>query len=104
MRVTHGCVRLYPENVADLFDRVPVGTAVHIIDEPYKAGWQGRTFYLEVHPRFDDAERRLPPDMYRIQEVIVQAAGVSTADLDWTFVEEVAAEAAGIPVPLNVTR
>jgi len=104
MRVTHGCVRLYPENVADLYERVPVGTEVRIIDEPYKAGWQGSTFYLEVHPRFDDQENRQPADLSRIQQVIVDAAGVSTANLDWTFVEEIAAEAAGIPIPLNLTR
>ena len=40
MRVSHGCVRLYPEDIARLFPQVPVGTEVHIINEPYVAGWR----------------------------------------------------------------
>lgn len=50
MRVSHGCVRMYPEDIAALFDIVPVGTPVTIIDQPVKAGWQNGVLYLEAHP------------------------------------------------------
>ena len=39
MRVSHGCIRLYPEDIANLFPQVPVGTKVRIINQPFKAGW-----------------------------------------------------------------
>ena len=38
MRVSHGCVRLYPEDIVRLFAEVPLGTDVYIINEPYVAG------------------------------------------------------------------
>jgi L,D-transpeptidase ErfK/SrfK len=50
MRVTHGCVRMYPEDIETLFDVVTVGTPVQIINQPIKVGWLDGTLYLEVHP------------------------------------------------------
>lgn len=54
MNVTHGCLRLYPEDIEQLFARVPRGTKVRIIDEPYKATWKEGVLYLEAHPPLDD--------------------------------------------------
>jgi L,D-transpeptidase ErfK/SrfK len=54
MRVTHGCVRLLPEHIAELFTRVPVGMPVHIVNQPVKFGWYGDTLYIEVHPPLDE--------------------------------------------------
>ena len=50
MRVTHGCVRMYPEDIEPLFDGVPPGMPVQIINQPIKVGWLDGTLYLEVHP------------------------------------------------------
>jgi len=100
MRVTHGCMRLYPENVAELFERVPVGTAVNIIDEPYKAGWQNGVLYLEAHPLFDGDENRLPTDYARLYAEVEAKAGEAMAYVDRQLVDQVAEEASGIPVPL----
>jgi L,D-transpeptidase ErfK/SrfK len=38
MRVTHGCVRMYPEDIERLFGMVPVGTPVRLVDQPVKVG------------------------------------------------------------------
>lgn len=50
MRVTHGCVRLYPEDIELLYPLVPVGTPVMIIDQPVKVGWLADQLYIEIHP------------------------------------------------------
>ena len=56
MRVSHGCVRLYPENIELLYELVGVGEQVTIINEPYLAGWRNGELYLESHlPLEDDA-------------------------------------------------
>jgi L,D-transpeptidase ErfK/SrfK len=47
--VTHGCIRLYPEDLAWLFKRVKVGTPVKIIYEPVKIGRLSDRIYVEVH-------------------------------------------------------
>jgi L,D-transpeptidase ErfK/SrfK len=100
MRVTHGCVRLYPEDVAQLFELVPVGTPVNIINQPAKAGWQGGTLYLEVHPVLDGNDQLLPPDLVAIRQVVTRAAGDYADTIDWSTVDAIAYEAGGIPVSL----
>ncbi|RRQ20653.1 L,D-transpeptidase family protein [Thiohalobacter thiocyanaticus] len=54
MRVTHGCIRMYPEDVAVLYEQVPVGTPVRIVNQTVKAGWLLGTLYLEVHPPLEE--------------------------------------------------
>jgi L,D-transpeptidase ErfK/SrfK len=48
--VTHGCIRLYAEDMKELFERVKVGTPVRLIDQPYKLGVDEGALYLETHP------------------------------------------------------
>src|SRR5690606_35392977 len=38
MRSSHGCVRLYPEDIAQLFEMVPVGTKVRVVNQPFVIG------------------------------------------------------------------
>lgn len=54
MRVTHGCVRLLPEDIAELFQNVDVGTPVQIVNQPVKTGWVDGVLYVEVHPPLDE--------------------------------------------------
>ncbi len=48
-QVSHGCLRLYNNDLARLFSRVSVGTPVRIINEPYKFGFSQDLLYLEAH-------------------------------------------------------
>ena len=48
-KVTHGCIRLYPEDIPKLFEMVPVGTEVLIVRQPVKVGKMGDEIYVEVH-------------------------------------------------------
>lgn len=57
MRVTHGCVRMYPEDIEFLFDWVRVGTLVQIVSQVVKLGWDGDTLYMEVHPPLEEDHR-----------------------------------------------
>ena len=54
MRVSHGCIRMLPEDIEKLFPQLPVGTPVSIINQPVKAGWYGGKLYLEVHPPLEE--------------------------------------------------
>jgi len=56
-RVSHGCIRLYPEHIALLFENVSVNTPVEIIYEPVKIGFQDQNIFIEVHP---DIYNRIP--------------------------------------------
>ena len=41
MRASAGCVRLYPEDIAQIFEAVPDGTKVTVVNQPFLLGWQG---------------------------------------------------------------
>ena len=59
MRVSHGCVQLFPEDIESLFSEVAVGTPVRIVNQPRLVGWQAGNLYLEVHPALEDDQRDL---------------------------------------------
>jgi L,D-transpeptidase ErfK/SrfK len=47
--VSHGCIRLYPEHIVQLYEEVAVGTPVEIINAPIKIGFRNGDIFLEVH-------------------------------------------------------
>ena len=57
MEVSHGCVRLYPEDIESLFKKVRIGTPGRFVYQPVKFGWRGDMLYAEVH---DDLYARYP--------------------------------------------
>ena len=106
MRVTHGCVRLYPEDVEELFKRVPVGTRVLMLDAPFKAGWKDNVLYVEAHPAFnEEAEPEAHKDISPVRQVVLDAVrGQPHSAIDWTEIELIARQATGIPVATSITR
>jgi len=56
MRVSHGCVRMYPEDIERLFPEVKVGLPVYIVNQPVKVGWRDKKIYIEVHPQLEGEE------------------------------------------------
>ena len=112
-RVSHGCIRLYPEDIARLFEVVVVGTPVHVIDQAIKIGWSDGELYVEAHPepgQADELERsgritrpaeRPPSDaFYRI----AARAGSHRDRLDWSMIRRVVEERSGVPVRVTETR
>ena len=55
MRVTHGCLRMFPEDIEYLFEQIAIDTPVRIVNEPVKIGWQGDALVLEAHPILESA-------------------------------------------------
>jgi L,D-transpeptidase ErfK/SrfK len=48
---THGCIRLHPDDILELFDLVDVGTVVNITYQPVLLARDGDgSLFLEVHP------------------------------------------------------
>lgn len=54
MRVSHGCVRLYPENIELLYELVEIGEPVTIVNEPYLLGTRDGLLYFEAHEPLED--------------------------------------------------
>lgn len=79
-RVSHGCIRLYPQDILDLAERVNPGIRVRIVDQPVKQRLQAGRLYLEVHrPVEHPAEMTLPAGNWpidRIAKVLAEARGL----------------------------
>jgi L,D-transpeptidase ErfK/SrfK len=100
MRVSHGCIRLYPEDIEALFDRVPSGTPVHIVDQPVLAGWRDGALYLEVHRPLAEDQRDLLVEAERVIAAALARAGRPEAAVDDATVAAIVAERRGIPYPI----
>ena len=48
-QVSAACIRMLPEGIERIFDKVEVGTKVTVINEPIKIGWQGGKLFIESH-------------------------------------------------------
>ena len=95
--VTHGCIRLHPDNIRNLFPKVDVGMRGRIIYEPVLVAIVGDSIFLEVHP-----------DSYKIgsdplRKVLNTARSEGFLEvLDLPLVKEVIQKREGIA--RNVTR
>src|ERR1700719_515352 len=97
MAVTHGCIRMYPEDVAALFALVPVGTPVRLVNEPVKVAWVEGQLLLEAHPPVDAEGQSIEPDVQLLSQMLDQALGSSTAAIHWDLARATLAAASGIP-------
>jgi L,D-transpeptidase ErfK/SrfK len=104
MRVSHGCIRLYPEGIEALFKVVPVGTPVSIINQPILAGWRDNTMYLEAHAPLEDDDRDWIVGMTEtVLNAVVSDEDYQGVRIDWDKAMQVAADARGYPVPISYT-
>jgi L,D-transpeptidase ErfK/SrfK len=100
MSVTHGCLRLYPEDMAWLFKIVPEGTKVRVINQPYKAAWQDGVLYFEAHPPLDDdgvPHADLAAMKERLRLALMRHPGHGYDD-EW--LQGLARDPRGVPVPV----
>lgn len=101
MEVTSGCMRLYPEDIETLFNMVPVGTPVTIVNQPYKWGWVDGELMIEVHPPLQE-DAVTPPTLTDLTRLIVEATRTTPLAIDWIGAERAWREARGIPMPVSV--
>jgi L,D-transpeptidase ErfK/SrfK len=103
-RSSRGCVRLYPEDVATLFEIVPIGTQVRVVNEPVKLGWFRGDLYMEAHltleqaTELEDTGKFTPADVPKLEERIRVAAGEYVSRVDWELVKKALLERRGLPV------
>jgi L,D-transpeptidase ErfK/SrfK len=73
MQITHGCVRMYPEDIEALYNSVPVGTPVYMVKQPIKVGWLDNTLYIEAHPDLE-GEETTPTQKLEVALKLIQQA------------------------------
>ncbi len=98
-RVSHGCIRLYPEDIRNLFAQVSLQTPVRIIYEPVKLAEQDGLLFMEVHP--DHLGRvDLTPEAVRQWVEVSRWQG----PLDAISLDKALREARGVPVLIGLQK
>ena len=107
MRVSHGCIRLYPADIEALFSQVPNGTRVELIDQPYKAGVHNGRLYVEVHERRNE-NGVTKGDFTELLDVVHQALAQQSHLLsgtpDLAQLPALYERASGMPIALDTVR
>lgn len=111
MRVTHGCIRMYPEDILFLYDELKIGTPVRIINEPIKLGWDARKLFLEVHSSLDSKievnesllyENDNPLNKHNLtimtEKLIAVTEEKNRNAIDWQKAETMLVNPSGVPV------
>jgi L,D-transpeptidase ErfK/SrfK len=94
--VSSGCIRMYNQDVAELFKHIQRGTPVTIIDYPDKAGWRDKDLYLESHSTIVKQDAK---SIDTFAEGIIQHATDSRhAELDTKKISAILKRRQGIPV------
>lgn len=101
MRVTHGCIRMYPEDIETLFSDIPVGEKVLIINQPYKVGWSLDGLYMEAHMPLEEDAETLGKDMTSVTEMLVAATSKRNGPVDWDRVRVIFEQADGLPARMS---
>jgi L,D-transpeptidase ErfK/SrfK len=98
MRVSHGCVRLYPENIEPLYEMVDIGEPVTIINEPYLAGWRNGELYFESHLPLEDDDISSDERLQKMFEKTRNESGAFIEQQEQDEAREVASNASGVPI------
>jgi len=101
MQITHGCVRMYPEDVEELYDLVSVGTPVYIVKQPIKVGWLDNVLYVEAHPDLEGEETTLD-QRFAVALGLIQKANNNQElpDFDQQSLNKALKEQSGDPVAI----
>ncbi len=102
LRSSSGCIRMYPEDIEQLFKLVEVGTKVTIIHEPNKIGKLGNRLYLEAHEPLRENYYRDETEMdLTLDEVLELVVNREPYEINWAVLKKETQTTFGYPVPIG---
>lgn len=102
MRVTHGCIRLFPEDIEELFGTIDVGTPVQIVNQPFKLGWGPDGLYMEAHLPLGEEREGNDWTATELTRLFVAATNERLVDVQWDRAEHLMQLGRGIPEFVSV--
>jgi L,D-transpeptidase ErfK/SrfK len=108
LRSSHGCIRLYPEDIAQFFAMVPLGTRVRVVNQPFVFGWRDGQLYMQPFDVLEDDTREWAKAPRRLLSkslaaTLQQQLKARRTQVDWTLVSALARAPRGVPVPITVS-
>jgi L,D-transpeptidase ErfK/SrfK len=96
MQVSHGCIRMFPEDIETLFGKVRIGEPGHFVYEPIKVGMRGGRVLVEVH----DDIYGVAPWPWMLAQQIVKDMGLERL-VDRDRLEAAVEAASGVPTDVG---
>lgn len=106
MRSSHGCMRFYPEDIEQLYDDIPVGTKVTVVNQPFAFGWHEGALYAQAFPIQEDDDRKHPKGAAAVLNAAVPDKMLQTVEqhdvaIDTELLNAVVAHPRGIAIPVS---
>jgi L,D-transpeptidase ErfK/SrfK len=107
LRSSHGCIRLYPEDIAQLYAMVPVGTQVRVVNQPFVFGWQGGQLYMQPLDVLEDDPRewqKAPKKLLSksLAATLQKQLKAHEEQVNWDLVTRLSHPPRGVPVPITL--
>ena len=97
MEISHGCIRLFPEDIKEVFKMSSIGTRVLVIDEPIKLAKSGNKIFLQFHHSKYDS---IVNEHYSYLETkvinYVTSNNIDIDSINWIKVKKVFEEKSGL--------
>ncbi len=100
MQITHGCVRMYPEDIDQLYHLVDEGTPVYIVKQPIKVGWLDNILYVESHPDLEGEETTLDQRLASTLALIQKANNYELPEFDQAALKDALEKQNGNPTAI----
>jgi L,D-transpeptidase ErfK/SrfK len=99
VRSSSGCIRLFPQDIEELFYLVKIGTPVKIIHEPFKVGMHNNKLYAEVHQPLSDPYYNSAKNYREFMQELFKLS--DKYSIKWDLANEAIDNAYGYPVPIQ---
>ena len=106
LRSSHGCIRLYPEDIEQFYSLVPLGTQVRVVNQPFMFGWRDGELYMQSYDVLEDDTRDWKSRKLLTKTLALrlqQQVQAHHEQVDWTRVAALAHSPRGIPVPITTS-
>src|SRR6202011_107099 len=106
MRSSHGCMRLYPEDIAVFYNLIPIGTKVTVVNQPYLFGSRDGALNMQAYAVMEDDSRDWSKNRKRLLEHVLSPKllkRVSEQDngIDWQRIGDLAHSPRAVPVTIT---
>ncbi len=101
MEISHGCIRLFPEDIDYIFQLTDIGTEVIILDQPIKIARIENDIYLQVHPSYS-TQYDYDLDKLRIQIELLINNETELIEINWDTVKSLLREQNGLATKVTI--
>jgi L,D-transpeptidase ErfK/SrfK len=106
LRSSHGCIRLYPEDIEQLFGMAERGTTVTVVNQPFVFGWHDNQVYLQAYDVLEDDKRdwsKVRPKVLSktFDQHIQKQLVADKQSIDWQRVGQIGKEPRGLVLSVS---